>query len=516
MLLRRRAPLAELLVLLGLPLAKLCLHLATYPGYGVFRDELYYLASTDHLAWGFVDHPPLSIVLLALMTGLLGDSLFVVRLLPALAGAATVLLVGLTARRLGGGAFAQALAMLSAVAAPLWLALHHVYSMNAFDILVWAWAAYLLIPLLEKGREAPLSGWLLLGVVLGLGLLNKWSVLWLGFGLAVGLVASRQRRLLATPGPWLAGAVALVLFLPNLLWQQAHDWPTLEFMANARAFKMAGSSVWELLADVVLAMHPLAAPVWVAGLLFFFLPSRHALRPLGWAWLTVFLLLALSGSSRVAYLAPSYSWLLAAGGVRWETMSRLIPRPAWQPVARAAALAVMALSGAALAPLGIPLLPVPEYVAHAERLGVEPATEETKELAELPQFFADMHGWPEIAAAFERAVAALPEDERRRAAIFAQNYGVAGALERFGRGLPPVVSGHNSYWLWGFPPIEDPVLIVHGGSREELLALFEEVELTGRIDCTYCMPYEDGQPIWRASGSRRPLAELWPQVKSYD
>ena len=244
--------------------------------------------------------------------------------------------------------------------------------------------------------------------------------------------------------------------------------------------------------------------------------SEHTASPLGWAWIAVFLLLAFSGPSRVAYLAPSFSWLFAAGGVRWETMSRLIPRLAWQPAARAAALLAVALSGAVLAPLALPLLPVPAYVAHAERLGIEPSTEETKELAELPQFFADMHGWREIAAAFEQAAATLSPDERARAVIFAQNYGVAGALERFGRDLPPVVSGHNSYWLWGFPPIEDPVLIVHGDRRESLLELFEQVEPAGRIDCTYCMPYEDDQPIWVARRPRRPLAELWPQVKHYD
>ena len=186
--------------LLVFPSAKLLLHLLTYRGYGIFRDELYYFACSERLAFGYVDHPPLSILLLWIERQLLGDSLFALRLPAAIAGAMTVLLVGMIARQLGGRTLAQSVAMVSALAAPAYLGTNHVYSMNSFDMLFWAAAAYLLI-LIVQGGDRRL--WIALGVVLGLGLQNKISVLWLGCGLLVGLVLS-QRRLLGTPGPWQA------------------------------------------------------------------------------------------------------------------------------------------------------------------------------------------------------------------------------------------------------------------------------------------------------------------------
>src|SRR5512143_3585555 len=190
-------------------LAKLVLHLATSSGYGYFRDEFYYLACADHLAAGYVDRPPLSILVLAPVRHVLGDSRLALRLVPALLGAATVALVGLMARRLGGGRWGATLAMTAALVAPEYLALDHFYSMNAFDMFLWALTAFVLIHLIDEARP---KTWLLLGVVLGLGLLNKISVLWLGAGVAAGLVASPQRRWLATPWPWISGVIAGALF----------------------------------------------------------------------------------------------------------------------------------------------------------------------------------------------------------------------------------------------------------------------------------------------------------------
>lgn len=515
---------AEIWVLATVPALKLLLHLATLRGYGIFRDELYYLASTDHLGWGFVDHPPLSIALLALVTGLLGDSLPAIRLVPALAGAATVLVVGLTARRLGAGAFGQAVSMLAVLAAPLYLALHHVYSMNALEILVWALAEYLLLAVLER----PAVGrWCLLGILLGLGLQTKISVLWLGAGLAVGLVATRRgRRLLATPGPWLAGAVALLLLLPYVLWNLAHGWPTLEFMANAAAFKMIARSPAEYLAELTLVVNPLTLPVWGGGLVFLLAGGLHRarrgeVRVLGWAVVTVLLILLLTGSAKVAYAAAPLTWLLAAGGPAVEVaFQRLLgTRRRWHAVASFAVMGLLAASGAVLAPLALPVLPVEGFLAWSRTLGVTPPADERHELGALPQFFADMHGWEEMVAEVERVVTSLPPEEREEAVVFGQNYGEAGAIDVLGRprGLPPAVSGHNSYWLWGPPPgAGGEVVIVLGDEREDLEALFHEVERAGTVECTYCMPYEDGLPVWVARDLRGDLQDLWAGVKSYN
>jgi hypothetical protein len=496
-------------------LAKLVLHLATHEGYGYFRDELYYLACADHLAWGYVDQPPLSIVALRIVRGVLGESLLALRLLPALLGAATVGLVGVMARRLGGGRLAQAMAMSAALVAPEYLSLHHYYSMNAFDILFWALAAYLVLRLVETPEP---RSWLLLGAVLGLGLLNKVSVLWLGAGLLVGLLLSPERRRLATPWPWTAGALAGALFAPHLLWQVANGWPTLEFIRNATREKMVEVAPLDFLAGQVESMHPLSLPLWLGGLAWLlFDPQGRRHRILGFTFLTVLAILLVSGSSRSSYLAAGYTWLFASGGVAlesWLGRPRLA-RARWLRPAYAAALVA---GGAVYAPLALPVLPVAAYIRYARALGEEPATEERKELGELGQFYADMHGWESIVDTVADAHRRLTPEEAAGARVFAPDYGVAGAVDLFGRrrGLPPAISGHNNYWLWGPGGWDGGALVVVGGSEEQLRALFADVERAATTDCGRCMPYENQRPVWIARGLRLPVTELWPRIKHYD
>ncbi len=488
-------------------LVKLLIHLSTHQGYGYFRDEFYYLACARHLDFGYVDHPPFSIALLSLVRALFGESLLALRLWPALAGAAMVWICGLIARDLGGGRWAQAIAMVAALAAPAYLALGHFYSMNAFELLFWALAAWLLTKALASGQT---SDWAWLGLVLGLGLLNKISVLWLGFGLAVGLLLTPQRRQLLKPGPWLAAGLALVLFLPYLIWQVIHGWPTLEFIEQATSVKMAPKSVVSLFSEQILFINPASFPVWLIGLGFLlFSPKVRQFRLLGWMYLSIFLLLALSGTSRAGYLAPAYIWLLAAGAVAVTGWIQA----GW---ARGSIVAVLALSGAALAPLALPVLSVPSYVSYSSWLGIQPRTEERKELANLPQFFADMHGWNQIAGSAEQVVGQLSEEEKAKVTILAPNYGVAGALQHLAPHLPPVVSGHNNYWLWGPGQRSGEVMIIFAWDREDLEQIFAEVELAARTDCGYCMPYENQQPIWICRHPSQSLQTFWPSLKNFN
>lgn len=498
---------ASALLIAAFAAAKLVLHLLAVRGYGYFRDELYYLASTDHLAWGYVDHPPLSIAVLAAWTAAFGDSLLALRFLPAVAGAATVALVGWMARRLGGGLFAQAVAMLAVLIAPVYLFLHHIYSMNAFDLLLWTAAVALVLRIVQEDTRRL---WLALGVVLGLGLLNKLSVLWLGGGLALGLLATRQRRRLATPWPWAAAGIALLLALPYLLWQAAHGWPTLEFMQNATTLKMVAVSPLDFVVGQLLAMHPLNVLVWGAGLAFVLvLPAGRAYRLFGVLVLAVLALLVLNGTSRAAYAAPVYPVLFAAGGVVWERVLAGRLRPAL--------LGLLLAGGLALAPMTLPVLPVETFVAYQARLGVTPTAEERHQMGVLPQHYADMFGWEELAAAVAEAYRRLPAEEQERAGIFAQNYGEAGAIDVLGRryGLPRAMSGHNSYWFWG-PDTTAAVVLVIGGGEDDNRAACAELEEMGRTACTYCMPYENDLPIWACRGLREPIGTLWPQLRHFD
>jgi len=503
---------------LGLPwiaafaLAKWVFHLTTVAGYGYFRDELYYLACSEHLGWGYVDHPPLSVFVLWVVRSLLGDSLLAIRLLPAFLGATTVALVGLMVRALGGGRWAGVLAMTAALVAPVYLALDHFYSMNAFDLLFWALAGYLLLRIASGG---PPWLWLLLGGVLGLGLLNKISVLWLGAGLLVGLVATRQRRWLATRWPWLAGGLAALIFAPHLLWQMLHGWPTLEFIRNATGEKMVQVGPLDFFFGQVDMMLLATLPLWLAGLAYLlFHPRARDYRLLGWIYLTVFAILAASGSSRSGYLAAAYSWLFAAGGV---AVAGLLERRRWAWVVPVLVVLMLAM-GALVAPLAVPILPVERYLLHASWLGQEPATEERKELGELGQFFADMHGWPAIVDTVAEVYHGLSPAERAKVRVLAPDYGIAGALDLLGkrRGLPPTLSGHNSYWLWGPGDWDGEVMIVVGGSEERLRASFQRVDRAATLDCGRCMPYENGRPVWVGRGLLRPVAEVWPQLKHYD
>jgi hypothetical protein len=489
----------------GAALAQAALHAASIGRYGTFRDELYYLSCASRPAAGYVDQPAFSILVLGAWRAVFGDSAASLMILPALCGAAIVVLTGLLARRFGGGPAAQGLAAVTAAVAPIWLGMTGYYSMNAFDILLWTAAASLLARILEGDLETiPRGGvgrlWLLLGCVLAVGLLNKISVLWLGAGIALGLVLTPARRWLATLGPWLAGGLALLGLLPYVAWNAFHGWPTLEFMRRAAAEKYVPSSPLTFGKDLLLFFDPLGAPVWIAGLVWL-LASRDGrrFRLLGVVPLTTLGILLLNRTSKTEYLAASFAPLLAAGGVALE---RVLHRgrsaaPAWVYGS------VIVLGGLALAPLALPLLSPAAYVAYASRLGISaPATERTT-MGALPQHFADRFGWPEMAAEVARVVATLPEAERKSARLWAWNYGEAGALERYGRplGLPPVLCPHNSFYFFSLdalgkgPPFDGP-LVVFGGRRKSLESVFAHVEDAGRFTHPLVMPYENGRTIW--------------------
>jgi hypothetical protein len=494
----------------AIAVAKLGLHLATSSGYGIFRDELYYLACAKRLAWGYVDHPPFSIVLLAGQTALLGDSLPALRLLPALAGAGVVFGAGWLARELGGGRGAQCLAALAALASPYLLATSHFYSMNILSVLFWTGLAGIAVRALQ--RDAPRL-WLAFGLLAGFALLNKWLVGAFGLGLVVGLLLTPERRHLATPWMWAGGALAALLFAPHLAWQIANGWPTLEFSAAAAAEKIAPLTPFELFVEQILLAHPLTFPLWLVGVLALGLsPALQRVRALGWAVVVAFTVFAAT-SGKAYYLAAVYPLLFAAGSVWLEALVR---RRGWRwPIPAYGALLVF--GGAALAPIAMPLLPPATIADWLERTGLEADSGEVHEQGALPQQFADMFGWQALAETLAIAADALPQAERARLAIVTENYGQAGAVDYFGPalGLPPAISGHNSYHLWGSRGWDGGTALVVGRSAAEIGEWCSEVEQVAATDCGYCMPFENQKPIWLCRGLRRPLDELWVALRRY-
>jgi hypothetical protein len=504
-------------ILLVLAAAKLLVHLAVnaFASYGVFRDEFYYLACSRRLDWGYVDHPPLSVFLLALQTFLFGDSLFALRLLPAMAGALTLYFAGRIALQLGGGPMAVLLAGISVLAAPIYLAFNAFYSMNAFDLLVWVLAAHLLLRVLQEGTG---RNWLLLGVLLGLGLLNKIGVLWLGLGVFVALLSSAQRRQFKTRWPYVAAALALLIFLPYILWNAANNWPHLAFVAAATQTKYAGITRVDFLLgqllNIAFCSFLLCALALYRGLR---RGAPEGARALAILFVVALAVLLVNGHSKAEYLAAAYAPLLASGAVFLEEWLARV-RPSRRRLLGVVLLLFIASGGLVPAPIVLPVLPVDSAVTYAQRLGIAPPSNEGKEMGQLHQFFADMFGWQEMAATVADVYRQLPADEREKALVFAGNYGEAGAIEYYARQyeLPAVISGHNNYWLWAIAEREWQTLIAIGASRAQLELLFAEVAVADTFHCDYCMPYENGMPVYLARAPRKSRAEVWSEIKHFE
>src|SRR5579864_3420931 len=263
---------------------KLLVHLYAGRHYGYFVDELYYMACSRHLDWGYVDQPPLIALITWVARALFGDSLAAIRFFPAVAGAAVVWLTAVIARELGGGRFAQSMAAIGVLAAPGILATDNLLSMNAFEPLFWMGSAYVLIRIIKTGDQRL---WIWFGVLSGIGLENKYSMAMFGGGLVVGLLLTSQRRLLANRWLWIGGALAFLLFLPNLLWNVQHHFPFLELQENIRrSGRNVDLSIASFFGQEILSMLPLSAPIWIAGLWHYFAGKEgRRFRALGWAWL---------------------------------------------------------------------------------------------------------------------------------------------------------------------------------------------------------------------------------------
>jgi len=490
---------------------KLLLHLYAGRHYGYFVDELYYLACAQHLDWGYVDQPPLIALIAKIARSLLGDSLSAIRLLPALAGAGMVLLTGLLARELGGQRFAQGLAALACLLAPGFLAMDHFLSMNAFEPLFWMGCAWLAMRIVRTGNTRL---WLWFGVLAGVGLENKYSMAIFGFGLVAGLLLTSERRVLRTRWLWIGGAAALLIFLPNLLWNILHHFPFLELQENIRrSGRDVAMSPLSFLGQETLAMLPLTLPIWLAGLWFlFFHRDGKTFRALAWAW-TIAAGVIVTLSPRVYYLFPAFPMLFAAGGVAWERWLAA-PRVRWiKPVYAP----LMVLMGALIAPTVLPVLPPESYIRYSTAIHLQQPRIETFRLGPLPQLFADQFGWEEMAATVAGVYHGLPPEVRAKTCIFGQNYGQAGAIDLFGPkyGLPRAISGHQSYFLWGPHGCTGESVIVMAGRRESLDPQYASVRVAAHVEHPYSMPYEHFG-VYYCQGLKRPVSEVWPRVKSWD
>lgn len=505
MTLDRRPPASRGPALLAL--GALALHAACWGRYGIFRDELYFVVCGERLAWGYVDQPPGIAAVAAIAHGLFGTWVPGLRLLPWLASAGTVWGAGRLAARLGAGPFGQTVASAATLAAPVLLALGHYLTMNAFEpLLVLALAGVLVR--LAAGGDPRL--WIVAAGIAGAAVLFKYTSALLALSMLAGLLLFPERRALRTRWALAAAAFGLLVVLPNLAWQASHGFPFLELVRNGQLRKNVPISPGAFGLALLTDLNPVGALAWIPGVLWLLRRAAGPARFLG-AGAVLYVGLLVAAGGKPYYAAPVFPILFAAGGTAWDAIR---PR-----AIRVALPAALVLSGVVLAPIALPLLPVEAFVRYQAALGQRPRQLERSALGPLPQIFADQHGFEEIAATVVEVFRALPPEERRTAAIFAQNYGEAAAIDVYaeGEGVPPASSGHNSYWLWGPPRTADPLLVVSDDDEDCGRGAWRTRTLGARIPSSpWAMPYERGLSVWICRGLERPLAALWPLARHYE
>jgi 4-amino-4-deoxy-L-arabinose transferase-like glycosyltransferase len=485
-------------VLVGLCSAKLLLHLCTsVRHYGIFRDELYYLDMARHLDWGYVDAAPL-IAFYAKIALLMGGSLAALRILPALAGAALVALSILICREVGGGRFAQFLAGLAVLLAPGFLVMDSLMTMNAFEPLFWIGSILIVARILRTGNSRL---WLWFGVLSGLGLENKHSTLIFGFAVTIAVLLVRPREFLK-PWIWIAGAIALALFVPNLIWQINRHFPTIEDLQNV---KREGKNVvlppLAFVKQQILTMHPILFPVWLSGLIWFLWERRW--RLLGAIFVVFFVTMEIQ-HAKDYYLFPIYPMLFAGGAAAIE---RWVPRRAvWM---KPALVVILLLGAVPTVPLATWMLSPDQYLRYQEALGFKPAKQEVHHESLVMQPIADQFGWQELVRDVAAVYNSLSPDERAKTGIWAGNYGEAGAINLWGPqyGLPTAYSRHQNHWYWGPPPVQYENLIVIQWGLKDV-----------RDNCTSYQPYEhfekygmgeENQPFYLCRGIKFDIQKIW-------
>ncbi|MFI5092557.1 MAG: glycosyltransferase family 39 protein [Candidatus Acidiferrales bacterium] len=501
-----------MLIVVAIALGKFLLHCYFNNQYGYFRDEFDYMACGNHLAWGYVDQPPLVPFLTRICRFLLGDSLRSIRFIPALASSALVVLTAMIAREFGGRWFALVLSAITILIAPIYLSDGSLLSTNCLEPILWMGCAYFAI--LAIKRNDP-RYWLWFGVVAGIGLEEKYSIAVFGFGMVIGLLLTEQRRVFANKWIWLGGVAAFLILLPNLIWNVQNHWPFVELMHNIKADgRDVQLSAMQYFVQEILLIHPFTAPIWITGLCALLFSSRlKPYRSLGWCYLAAFtVFVVLKGKNY--YLAPIYPMLLAAGAVTLESGIEKL-RQAWlKPIA----ITILLAGGAWLAPMIVPVFPVERFIEYMNNLPFKiPRSEHSHERAVLPQYYADQFGWQEIVAETAKAYEQIRPTDRPGCGIFAQDYGQAGAIDFFGPryGLPPALSGHQSYWLWGPRGYSGNCLIVLDDTREKLEKLFDRVDFVGTsADNPYALEREI--PVYICRGAKfGSLEKVWPLLKKW-
>ncbi|MBK9924531.1 MAG: glycosyltransferase family 39 protein [Anaerolineales bacterium] len=492
-------------------LVKFAIHLYSAPGYGFFGDEFYTIALSRHLAFGYVDLPPLVPALMALSRAILGESLFAMHIVPALAGAGTLVFICMITKEFGGKTFAVTLAALGFIVVPIWLSVDSVFCYDSIDQLILSVFLYTLVRFLRTGNR---KLWILLGMIAGIACMTKMTILFLGPGFLVALLASKYRKDLLTPWPWLGAALCAIIVSPYLLWQYANDWPTLEYWTNYGTHRVYQASLPQYLVNVLVYMHTLLLPLWLAGLYRIF----RRLDGVDYSFLGVFFVGALGtlftihASARM--LAEVFMPLLAAGAVFIEELS---DRAQWRKWMRVSVTMYLLAAGAVSIPLCLPILPVEQLLSFSDSFKsmIPPVKEFNGQTFRVSPAIFGRLGWDEMIRDVADVYNELPQEERAVAGIYAEWYMPAGAIDHLGPqyGLPHAVSGSLTYYLWG-PGYSWDTMIIVAGKINYLDLFFKECEMKREVQYKYDMSF--GKLYIHVC--RKPVIppdRIWPTMKSY-
>uniref|UniRef100_A0A832G8J0 Glycosyltransferase RgtA/B/C/D-like domain-containing protein n=1 Tax=Ignavibacterium album TaxID=591197 RepID=A0A832G8J0_9BACT len=492
----------------------LLIYLSTFnKAYGYFIDEFYYIACANNPAFGYVDHPPLSPLVLTIFQFVFGTSVYAIRFLPALAAASAVFYTGILTKEIGGNKFAQFLAACSLAAMPVTIAFGTFYSMNAFEPLL---AVLLLLLTTRMIKSENYKPWIPAGVIMGLGVMNKHT-----FGVFIiaflsAIILSGKWKLLFNKWFVIGGLIGFLIFLPNIIWQILNNFPSLEFYRNISADKNVYTPPFDFIMGQVMYMSPSIAPVWFMGT-FYLLFSNHFknYRFLSILFAGLFIFMMLSGTSRPDRLAFAYPAAFAGGALFFETiLSKFNLRFLKVPII------IFLFSGLVLSfPILIPYFSYDFSQKYTEWLGINTELEKGKK-PPLHQIIADRIGWEEKVNLVINAYNSLSEEEKAQTIIAAGNYGQAGAIELFGKpyNLPPVACSHNNYYLWSKDRVNGSILLQLDNERDYsgLKNLFDSVEIfPGKYTNKYVSDQENNLVVFICRGPKIPPMEMLERSKNY-
>lgn len=479
---------------------------SAFSGYGFFIDELYFIACSKRLAFGYIDQPPLSILALSFSRLIFGESIVAVRIFAALAVSYNVFITGVIARKLGGNRNAMIMAGIAVMVFPVNLLFGSFYSMNAFELPIWSTVIFYAIKIVKEENQ---KYWLHIGILMGIGLEMKHTIVVYCLMMVIALFLTKNRKFLFSKWTVFGFVACFLLILPNLIWQYLNNFPSLELYKNSFGKNLSLPPL-EVLKNQVVFVNPFSLPLWLTGLFFLSITELRKYLFLSITYVLLLLLMIFTGSSRPDRIAAIYPLLFAAGSVVITSLKKEVLRFVPHLV-----ITLMIIGGLLAAPIFTPLVS-PFYTSkYISKIGLKFDIESGKINESLPQWLADRLGWVELASVTGEVYHSLPAEEQKNTVILSTNYGEAGALEVYGPkfGLPKVYATHNSFHSWGPPPDSVRTYIIVFANENDVFKYFDSVTVASNATCEFCTKPQRSIPVYIARGPKFIMSESWSRFK---